>query len=119
MATRTALDDDFRGRQLDQGEPYPTFGVEWPELTSRGAMQQWLFDSPTAAPRLLRQRSGHHAPPHLIRYYGDDGKSILSAGADRALRYTSVVRDSRGYELSQGMFSCPLIGRVPRADSTL
>lgn len=37
-----------------------------------------------------------------MRYYGDDGKSILTAGADRALRYTSVVRDSRGYELSQG-----------------
>ena len=65
-------------------------------------LQQWLFDSPTAAPRLLKQRSGHHAPPHLVRYYGDDGKSILTAGADRALRYTSVVRDSRGYELSQG-----------------
>lgn len=76
-------------------------------MTSGGdnSMKQWLFDSPTAAPRLLRQRSGHHAPPHLIRYYGEDGKSILSAGADRALRYTSVVRDSRGYELSQGVFS--------------
>lgn len=51
---------------------------------------------------MLKQRSGHHAPPHLVRYYGDDGKAILTAGADRALRYTSVVRDSRGYELSQG-----------------
>lgn len=66
------------------------------------APQQWLFDSPTAAPRLLKQRSGHHAPPHLVRYYGDDGKAILTAGADHALRYTSIVRDSRGYELSQG-----------------
>lgn len=65
--------------------------------------QQWLFDSPSAAPRLLRQRSGHHAPPHLVRYYGEDGKAILTAGADRAVRYTSIVRDSRGYELSQGV----------------
>jgi U3 small nucleolar RNA-associated protein 21 len=65
--------------------------------------QQWLFDSPTAAPRLLKFRSGHHAPPHLIRYYGDDGKQLLTASRDRSLRCTSVVRDSRSFELSQGM----------------
>lgn len=71
-------------------------------IDSYSRTQQWLFDSPTSAPRLLKQRSGHHAPPHLVRYYGDDGKAILTAGADHALRYTSIVRDSRGYELSQG-----------------
>jgi len=64
--------------------------------------KQWLFDSPTAAPRLLKFRSGHHAPPHLIRYYGDDGKQLLTASRDRSLRCTSVVRDSRSFELSQG-----------------
>ncbi|CEQ42504.1 SPOSA6832_04318, partial [Sporobolomyces salmonicolor] len=84
-------------------------GLEWVPgqplmMTSGGdnSMKQWLLDTPTAAPRLLKQRSGHHAPPHLVRYYGDDGKALLTAGADHALRYTSVVRDSRGYELSQG-----------------
>ncbi|KAG8930201.1 hypothetical protein FRC02_004503, partial [Tulasnella sp. 418] len=83
--------------------------VQWipgqPILISSGAdnsIKQWLFDSPTAAPRLLKYRSGHHAPPHLIRYYGDDGKQILTAARDRALRCTSVVRDSRSFELSQG-----------------
>jgi U3 small nucleolar RNA-associated protein 21 len=50
----------------------------------------------------LKHRSGHHAPPHLIRYYGEDGKQLLTASRDRSLRYTSVVRDSRSYELSQG-----------------
>ncbi|KAI5478393.1 WD repeat protein, U3 small nucleolar RNA-associated protein 21 [Pseudohyphozyma bogoriensis] len=87
----------------------PVGGLEWIAgqplmMTSSGdnSLKQWLFDSPTSPPRLLKQRSGHHAPPHLVRYYGDDGKSLLTAGADRALRYTSVVRDSRGYELSQG-----------------
>ncbi|KAL7283597.1 hypothetical protein ACG7TL_003032 [Trametes sanguinea] len=63
---------------------------------------QWLFDSPTDAPRLLKFRSGHHAPPHLIRYYGEDGKQILTASRDRSLRCTSVVRDSRSFEFSQG-----------------
>ncbi|EMD38277.1 hypothetical protein CERSUDRAFT_113446 [Gelatoporia subvermispora B] len=83
--------------------------VEWvpgqPLLISSGednSVKQWLFDSPTAAPRLLKFRSGHHAPPHVIRYYGDDGKQLLTASKDRSLRCTSVVRDSRSFEFSQG-----------------
>ncbi|THG98692.1 hypothetical protein EW026_g3542 [Hermanssonia centrifuga] len=83
--------------------------IEWvpgqPLLISSGednSVKQWLFDSPTSAPRLLKFRSGHHAPPHLIRYYGDDGKQLLTASRDRSLRCTSVVRDSRSFELSQG-----------------
>ncbi|KAF8077591.1 Utp21 specific WD40 associated putative domain-containing protein [Lyophyllum atratum] len=83
--------------------------VEWvpgqPVLITSGednSVKQWLFDSPTAAPRLLKFRSGHHAPPHLIRYYGSDGKQLLTASRDRSLRCTSVVRDSRSFEMSQG-----------------
>ncbi|KAF7294751.1 WD-REPEATS-REGION domain-containing protein [Mycena indigotica] len=83
--------------------------LEWipgqPVLVTSGednSVKQWIFDSPTSAPRLLKFRSGHHAPPHLIRYYGDDGKQLLSASRDRSLRCTSVVRDSRSFELSQG-----------------
>ncbi|RSH91126.1 hypothetical protein EHS25_010302 [Saitozyma podzolica] len=74
-------------------------GLEWvtgqPLLVSSSgdnSVKQWLFDSPTAVPRLLKFRGGHHAPPAVIRYYGEDGKQILTAGRDRALRYTSVVR---------------------------
>ncbi|GAA5996892.1 hypothetical protein JCM5350_002741 [Sporobolomyces pararoseus] len=84
-------------------------GLEWvvgqPLLMSSGrdnSLKQWLLDTPTSSPRLLKQRSGHHEPPHLVRYYGQDGKSLLTAGKDHSLRFTSVVRDSRGYELSQG-----------------
>ncbi|GAA5999690.1 hypothetical protein JCM10207_005870 [Rhodosporidiobolus poonsookiae] len=87
----------------------PVGGLEWVPgqplmMTSGGdnSIKQWLLDTPSSAPRLLKQRSGHHAPPHLVRYYGEDGKGLLTAGADHALRYTSVVRDTRGYELSQG-----------------
>ncbi|KAF9053907.1 Utp21-domain-containing protein [Hymenopellis radicata] len=83
--------------------------LEWiasqPVLVTSGednSVKQWLFDSPTAPPRLLKYRSGHHAPPHLIRYYGEDGKQLLTASRDRSLRCTSVVRDSRSFELSQG-----------------
>ncbi|KAK1925552.1 WD-repeat protein [Papiliotrema laurentii] len=84
-------------------------GLEWVQgqpllISSSGdnSVKQWLFDAPTAVPRLLKFRGGHHAPPQLIRYYGEDGKQILTAGRDRSLRYTSVVRDSRSHELSQG-----------------
>ncbi|TFK63228.1 Utp21-domain-containing protein [Pluteus cervinus] len=83
--------------------------VQWvpgqPVLITSGddnSVKQWLFDSPTAPPRLLKFRSGHHAPPHLIRYYGEDGKQLLTASRDRSLRCTSVVRDSRSFEMSQG-----------------
>ncbi|EIW66765.1 hypothetical protein TREMEDRAFT_45592 [Tremella mesenterica DSM 1558] len=73
-------------------------------ITSSGdnTVKQWLCDSPDSPPRLLKHRGGHHSPPTLIRYYGTDGKQILTSGRDRSLRYTSVVRDSRSHELSQG-----------------
>lgn len=87
----------------------PVVAVEWvpgqPVMISSGednSVKYWLFDSPTAPPRLLKYRSGHHAPPHLIRYYGEDGKQLLSASRDRSLRCTSIVRDSRSFEMSQG-----------------
>jgi U3 small nucleolar RNA-associated protein 21 len=64
--------------------------------------KQWICDSLHSLPRLLKFRSGHHAPPHLIRYYGTDGKQLLTASRDRTIRLTSVVRDSRSFELSQG-----------------
>lgn len=92
-------------------------GMEWvqgqPLLVTSSAdnsVKQWLFDAPTSAPRLLKFRTGHHAPPTCIRYYGDDGKQILTTGRDRAMRYTSVVRDSRSHELSQGSLIKKAIG---------
>lgn len=65
-------------------------------------LRQWFFESPTLPPRLLKARAGHYLPPHRIRYYGSDGRNILSASRDRSLRVVSIVRDSRSFELSQG-----------------
>lgn len=76
-----------------------------PLLISSGAdnaLKQWFFESPTLPPRVLKSRSGHALPPHIIRYYGDDGRAMLSASRDRSVRCLSVVRDSRSFELSQG-----------------
>ncbi|KAG0210099.1 hypothetical protein BGX33_005129 [Mortierella sp. NVP41] len=79
-----------------------------PILMSSGAdnaVKQWIFDSLDGLPRLLKSRSGHHQPPTHIKYYGEDGHFILSAGRDRSLRAFSTVRDSQSTELSQGSLS--------------
>ncbi|TPX50362.1 hypothetical protein SeLEV6574_g00940 [Synchytrium endobioticum] len=76
-----------------------------PLLVSAGAdnaVKTWIFDPLEIQPRLLRSRSGHHLPPTHIKFYGNDGYTILSAGRDRSLRTFSVIRDSRNVELSQG-----------------
>lgn len=76
-----------------------------PLLVSSGAdncVKQWFFESPTLPPRVLKSRGGHALPPHQIRYYGDDGRTMLSTSRDQSVRCWSVVRDSRSFELSQG-----------------
>ncbi|EGG12481.1 uncharacterized protein MELLADRAFT_32760 [Melampsora larici-populina 98AG31] len=93
---REAHDSAVSGVQFLPGQPIM--------LTASGdnSIKLWLFETPTGLPRLLSQRSGHQKPPQLIKYYGDDGKTIISAGKDGTLRSTSVVRDSRSFEISQG-----------------
>ncbi|KAL7415398.1 WD-repeat protein [Mrakia frigida] len=105
-------DLDQRGRLLHllpNAHDGAIASLEWipgqPLLITSGGdntIKQYHFETPSSQPTLLKSRSGHQAPPNLIRYYGEDGKSILTAGRDRALRLTSVVRDSRSAELSQG-----------------
>lgn len=90
-----------------------------PRLSSAGrdnALKQWALDGDAAAgrgpapgaregdlARLLRSREGHAAPPTLLRFYGDGGNRVLSAGGpgDRSLRLFSCVRDAASRELSQ------------------
>lgn len=112
---RSAHDASISSVQFVQGQPL---------LISSGtdnAIKQWFFEvngvteggilggetsiGPTTVPRLLKSREGHSAPPRLIRFVGEDGKTILSTGGeDRSIRAMSVVRDSRSAELSQGEY---------------
>lgn len=101
-------DDDLGPRLLHtfQAHQSPHLSIQFlpgqPLLVSSSAdnsLKQWLFDSETSPPRLLRERSGHRDPVHAIRHIGSDGKALLTA-SDSALRYTSVVRDTRSTELS-------------------
>ena len=40
----------------------------------------WVFDQPDGGGRQLRVRIGHSAPPAKIKFYGEQGQNILSAG---------------------------------------
>lgn len=42
--------------------------------------QVWIFDGPGGTGHVLRSRMGHSAPPTKIRYHGQNGEQILSAG---------------------------------------
>jgi len=45
----------------------------------------WVFDMADGGGRLLRQRSGHSEPPVKLRFHGNDGQLVLSAGAQTGL----------------------------------
>ena len=66
------------------------------------SLKVWIFDSLDGVPRLLKSRSGHYKPPMRARFYGNDGKVLLSAGRDQSLRLFSMIRDAQNVELSQG-----------------
>ena len=50
------------------------------------SVKQWVFDAADGAARLLKFRSGHAAPPSVVRHYGA-GKLLLSAGGQGAVQY--------------------------------
>ncbi|KAI9220670.1 Utp21 specific WD40 associated putative domain-containing protein [Blastocladiella britannica] len=86
--------------------PSLQFLVGQPLLITSGAdnaIKQFVFDSPDGVPRLLKFRSGHAAPPTMVRFYDDEGKSVLTAGKDRTVRLFSIVRDAQSVEFSQGV----------------
>ena len=64
------------------------------------AVKMWVFDQEDGTARLLRQRSGHSAPPTRVRYYSQD--TLLSAGLDRSFRIFSTIQDQQSREVSQG-----------------
>lgn len=74
-----------------------------PLLVSAGAgdngLKIWIFDSEDGTARLLRERSGHSAPPRVLLFAEQD--VILSGGDDGAVRSISVIQDQRSVELSQ------------------
>ena len=88
----------------DGGVTHMEFLQGQPVLVSSGednSVKEWVFDGADGQPRLLRYRSGHAAPPTIVRHYADSTR-LLSGGQDRAFRYFSTVQDAQSREMSQG-----------------
>lgn len=69
------------------------------------SLKVWIFDLPDGGGRLLRQRSGHSAPPNTIHHYGNNGKNVLSAGQDSVLRSFSTIHDSENKSLGRASYN--------------
>lgn len=77
---------------------------------SDNALRVWAFDGADGGARLLRSRSGHSAPPCAVRFHADSllagggpaGQAyLLSGGADRTLRQSSIWSSQQDAEFSQ------------------
>jgi U3 small nucleolar RNA-associated protein 21 len=64
------------------------------------SIKLFLFERESKIPKLLKQRKGHNQNPHLIRFYGEDGKNILSASQDGSLRRISIINEQQNQEFS-------------------
>ncbi len=53
----------------------------------------WIFDQSDGGVRLLRDRTGHKAPPVRLRFHDLLGEWVLSAGLDSSIRAFSTVAD--------------------------
>ncbi|XP_048757531.1 WD repeat-containing protein 36-like [Ostrea edulis] len=69
------------------------------------SLKVWIFDLPDGGGRLLRQRSGHSAPPNTIYHYDNNGKNILSAGQDSVLRSFSTIHESESKSLGRASYN--------------
>ncbi|XP_071953801.1 WD repeat-containing protein 36-like [Antedon mediterranea] len=65
------------------------------------SLKMWIFDQPDGSGRLHKIRSGHYAPPTMIRFHGSHGKDILSAGQDCTLKSFSTVHEKHNKNLGQ------------------
>nr|XP_028604268.1 WD repeat-containing protein 36 [Podarcis muralis] len=93
---RGAHSTAISGMTFVQGEPL---------LITNGsdnAIRVWIFDGPGGSGRLLRFRMGHSAPPTKIRYHGQNGQQILSAGQDSTLQSFSTVHERFNKSLGRG-----------------
>ncbi|XP_050328078.1 WD repeat-containing protein 36 [Bactrocera neohumeralis] len=69
------------------------------------SMKLWIFDMPDNGARMLRIREGHTGPPLCIRYHGNSGTTILSAGEDSALRVFSTVTESFNKSMGKASYN--------------
>lgn len=69
------------------------------------SLKLWIFDLADGAGRLLRIREAHAEPPTMIRFYGNEGNDILTAGSDSSLRIFSTVTEILNKSLGRASFN--------------
>ncbi|XP_043255396.1 WD repeat-containing protein 36 [Colletes gigas] len=69
------------------------------------SLKLWIFDLADGAGRLLRIREAHAEPPTAIRFYGNEGTNILTAGSDSSLRIFSTVTEILNKSLGRASFN--------------
>ena len=68
------------------------------------AVGAWLVVVDSSWLRAAHSRciAGHHMPPTMVHYCGDDARHLLTAAPDRTLRFVSTIADHQNREMSQG-----------------
>ncbi|KAK9302990.1 hypothetical protein QLX08_005167 [Tetragonisca angustula] len=69
------------------------------------SLKLWIFDLADGAGRLLRIREAHSEPPILLRFYGNKGDNILTAGSDSSLRKFSTITEILNKSLGKASFN--------------
>lgn len=73
--------------------------------SSDNSIKLWIFDLADGAGRLLRIREGHSEPPNIVRFFGDEGNNILTAGSDSSLRMFSTVTEMLNKSFGRASFN--------------
>ena len=86
----------------------PLFATSSPD----NSLRVWIMDGAESKPRRLVSKEGHEAPPNRVRFYGDDGGNILSAGGDSRLRSFSLVTELLNCSLGRASYNAKLAKKV-------
>ena len=89
-----------------------SFIINEPVLVSASeddnSIKMWLFEKGQLKPRLLRERSGHSEPPHMVRFYGglDDpnlqgARNLITCSKDGNLRDISLLNELQSLNFSK------------------
>lgn len=69
------------------------------------SLKMWIFDLPDGGARLIRFREGHSAPPTCIKYHGQRGLHILSAGEDSSLRVFHTISEKFNRSMGRASYN--------------
>lgn len=69
------------------------------------SLKMWIFDMPDEGARLIRFREGHSAPPTCVRYHGQKGLNILSAGEDSSLRIFHTISEKFNKNMGRASYN--------------